>query len=172
MKNSASQSKNSSETDRTSETPVSSRINSKRSYKNRSGYKFYVKEKVQKENELSSPKAVYNEMKDIAMADQESLWVVYVNTKNKILGKDMVALGGVDSATVDMKILFRRILLNNAVSFFLVHNHPSNSIQPSEADKRLTENVKQASEMLQLRFLDHIIVAENDYYSFSNNGLL
>lgn len=147
-------------------------FNFNNTYEQVSVQKFYIKEKVKSSNQLSSPEAVYNEMKELAFADQESLWVIYVNAKNMILGKDMVSLGGIDSAHVDMRILFRRILLNNAVSFFLVHNHPSNSTTPSEADKRLTENVKQASEMLQLRFLDHIIVAENDYYSFSNNGLL
>ena len=142
------------------------------SYEEISVQKFYIKEKVKSSNQLSSPNAVYNEMKELAFADQESLWVIYVNSKNMILGKDMISLGGIDSAHVDMRILFRRILLNNAVSFFIAHNHPSNSIQPSEADKRLTENVKEASEMLQLRFLDHIIVAEDDYYSFSKCGLL
>jgi DNA repair protein RadC len=135
-------------------------------------HKFYIKEKVKSSNQLSTPKAVYKEMKELALADQESLWVIYVNTKNMILGKDMVSLGGIDSAGVDMRILFRRILLNNATSFFIVHNHPSNEIEPSKADIKLTEKIKQSAELLQLRFLDHIIVAENSYYSFSNKGLL
>ena len=111
-------------------------------------------------------------MKELALADQESLWVIYVNTKNMILGKDMVSLGGIDSASVDMRILFRRILLNNATSFFIVHNHPSNAIEPSNADKKLTESIKKASELLQLRLLDHIIVAEESYFSFNTKGLL
>ena len=141
-------------------------------YEQVSVQKFYIKEKVKSSNQLSSPEAVYNEMKELALADQESLWVIYVNTKNMILGKDMVSLGGIDSASVDMRILFRRILLNNATSFFIVHNHPSNSIEPSNADKKLTDTIKEASELLQLRLLDHIIVAENKYYSFNSKGLL
>jgi len=135
-------------------------------------HKFYIKEKVKSFNQLSSPDAVYNEMKDLALSDQESLWVIYVNTQNMILGKDMVSLGGVNSAGVDMKILFRRILLNNAVSFFIVHNHPSGEVKPSKQDIELTQNVKQASKLLNLKLLDHIIVGENDYYSFSSNKLL
>ena len=142
------------------------------SYNQVSVQKFYVKEKVKSSNQLSSPDAVYNEMKELALADQESLWVIYVNTKNMILGKDMVSLGGIDSASVDMRILFRRILLNNATSFFIVHNHPSNSIEPSSSDKNLTKTIKEASELLQLRLLDHIIVAEDEYYSFNSKGLL
>jgi len=141
-------------------------------YEKISVQKFYIKEKVKSSNQLSSPKAVYNEMKELALADQESLWVIYVNTKNMILGKDMVSLGGIDSASVDMRILFRRILLNNATSFFIVHNHPSNAIEPSNADIKLTESIKKASELLQLRLLDHIIVAEESYFSFNTKGLL
>jgi DNA repair protein RadC len=147
-------------------------LNLNNSYEQVSVQKFYIKEKVKSSNQLSSPEAVYNEMKELAFADQESLWVIYVNANNMILGKDMVSLGGIDSAHVDMRILFRRILLNNAVSFFIVHNHPSNSVQPSEADKKLTNAIKEASEMLQLRFLDHIIITEDNYYSFTNHGLI
>ena len=135
-------------------------------------HKFYIKEKVKSFNQLSSPEVVYNEMKELALSDQESLWIIYVNTKNMILGKDMVSLGGIDYSHVDMKILFRRVLMNNATSFFIVHNHPSGEVEPSKHDIELTENVKQASKLLSLKLLDHIIVGENDYYSFSSNKLL
>ncbi len=94
--------------------PVQDSFEFNNNYGQVSVQKFYVKEKVKSSNQLSSPEAVYNEMKELALADQESLWVIYVNTKNMILGKDMVSLGGIDSASVDMRILFRRILLNNA----------------------------------------------------------
>jgi DNA repair protein RadC len=152
--------------------PVQNTFEFNNSYEQVSVQKFYIKEKIKSSNQLSTPEAVYNEMKELALADQESLWVIYVNTKNMILGKDMVSLGGIDSAGVDMRILFRRILLNNATSFFIVHNHPSNEIEPSKADIKLTEKVKQSAELLQIRLLDHIIVAENSYYSFSSKGLL
>ena len=152
--------------------PVQDTFEFNNSYGQVSVQKFYIKEKVKSSNQLSSPEAVYNEMKELALADQESLWVIYVNTKNMILGKDMVSLGGIDSASVDMRILFRRILLNNATSFFIVHNHPSNAIEPSNADIKLTESIKKASELLQLRLLDHIIVAEESYFSFNTKGLL
>ena len=128
--------------------PVQDTFELNNSYGQVSVQKFYIKEKVKSSNQLSSPEAVYNEMKELA--DQKSLWVIYVNTKNMILGKDMVSLGGIDSASVDMRILFRRILLNNATSFFIVHNHPSNSVEPSNADKKLTESIKEASELLNL----------------------
>ena len=92
--------------------PVQDAFDFNNSYNQVSVQKFYIKEKIKSSNQLSTPEAVYNEMKELALADQESLWVIYVNTKNMILGKDMVSLGGIDSASVDMRILFRRILLN------------------------------------------------------------
>ena len=152
--------------------PVQDSFEFNNNYGQVSVQKFYVKEKVKSSNQLSSPEAVYNEMKELALADQESLWVIYVNTKNMILGKDMVSLGGIDSAGVDMKILFRRILQNNAVLFCIVHNHPSGEVKPSKQDIELTENVKNASKLLNLKLLDHIIIGENDYYSFSSSNLL
>ena len=134
-------------------------------------YKFYIKEKVNGKA-LSSAEAVFEELKELANADQESLWVVYVNTKNEMIGKDMVSLGGIDYASVDIRILFRRILLNNAPAFLIVHNHPGNSPEPSREDKDLTNHIKEASKLLQLRLLDHVIIASKGYYSFQSNGNL
>jgi len=135
-------------------------------------HKFYIKEEVKSFNQLSSPEAVYYEMKELKKSDQESLWVIYVNSQNMILGKDMVSLGGINSAGVDKKILFRRLLQNNAVSFFLVHNHPSGQTEPSDSDVRLTEEVMKGAILLQLRLLDHIIIGDRGYYSFNQNNIL
>ena len=134
-------------------------------------YKFYIKEEA-KGNQLSTSQAVFEELKDLGKADQESLWVIYVNTKNKIIGKDLVSLGGIDTASVDMRILFRRILLNNAPAFFIVHNHPSGDTTPSRGDLEITASIKKSSEMLQLRLLDHLIIGADQYYSFDSNGHL
>ena len=121
---------------------------------------------------MSSADAVYEELKDLANADQESFWVIYVNIKNKVIGKDIVALGGVDQVPIDMKILFRRILLNNATAFFIVHNHPSGDTTPSRGDLEITANIKKTSEMLQLNLLDHLIIGSQGYYSFHAIGNL
>ena len=135
-------------------------------------HKFYIKEAVKNFNQLSSPELVYDEMKELKQSDQESLWVIYVNTKNMFLGKDMISLGGVNSASVDMKILFRRVLLNNAVSFFLIHNHPSGEVDPSIHDINLTEEIKKGAKLLQLKLLDHIIIGNRGYYSFNQKNIL
>ncbi len=84
------------------------------------GKVFYVKEYAVSNAKLSSPEVVYNEMKEIEKADQESLWVIGVNVKNMIVSKDLVSLGGVSSTSVDPKIVFRRLIMHNASSFFMV----------------------------------------------------
>ena len=83
-------------------------------------HKFFIKETMKSFNQLSSAEAVYDEMKELKKSDQESLWIIYVDSQNMILGKDMVSHGGIDSAAVDKRILFRRVLQNNAASFFLI----------------------------------------------------
>jgi DNA repair protein RadC len=135
-------------------------------------FKFYIKEKVKSYNQICTPDAVYEEMKELSQADQESLWVLYLNTKNMIIGKDIVALGGISSASVDIKILFRRILLNNAPAFIIVHNHPSGEVEPSKNDINLTNTIKDASKIIDIRLLDHIIVSDDKYFSFNSKGLI
>jgi DNA repair protein RadC len=137
-----------------------------------SSHKYYVREKAVSCSEISSAQAVYEEMKEIAEADQESFHVLYVNSKNCIIGKDLLFLGGITSARIDLKILFRRIFLNNCSSFIVCHNHPSGSIKPSREDKMVTESILKASEIIDVRFLDHVIIGDEDYYSFSSNGLI
>jgi len=127
--------------------------------------KFYVKE-MASGNTISGAKDVFYEIKDLVKADQESFWVIYFNAKNKIIGNDCIFLGGINTCTFDMKILFRRILLNNASSFIVFHNHPSGNVNPSQEDIKITELVANASKILALRFLDHIIIGDN-YYSFA-----
>ena len=163
MNYSSSTIKNNHKTDENYQTPASSRIESNK-------YKFYIKEEA-RGNQLSTSQAVFEELKDLEKADQESLWVIYVNTKNKIIGKDLVSLGGIDSASVDLRILFRRILLNNATAFFIAHNHPTGNTEPSPQDMSLTENIKKASKLLGLKLLDHLIIGTG-YYSFNSNGYL
>jgi len=137
---------------------------------NYQGKVFYVKEYATS-SKVSSPDAVYDEMKDIAKADQESLWIIGVNTKNLIISKDLVGLGGMSSAVVDPKILFRRLLLHSAASFILVHNHPSGDCTPSKEDKILTKRLQECGDMLDLKLLDHLIIGDDCSYSFKSEGV-
>ena len=133
--------------------------------------RFYMRENPT-ELKLCTPESVFEELKEIGKADQESLWIVMMNTKNMMIRKEMVILGNMDSAIVDVKIVFRRLLQHGATSFIACHNHPSGVTEPSQDDIRLTSVLKDASKLLDFKFLDHVIIGEKTYFSFREKGLI
>lgn len=102
----------------------------------------------------------------------EEFWVLLLNRGNKILHYKKVSEGGVSGTVVDAKIIFNYALEHLASSMMLCHNHPSGIADPSEADKHLTKNLRTAASILQINLLDHIIIGQNSYFSFADNGLL
>jgi DNA repair protein RadC len=102
---------------------------------------------------------------------QEEFKVLLLNRGNQVLGVYSMSKGGVSGTIVDAKLVFSVALKCNASSIIIAHNHPSGSLTPSEADKRLTQKLKKASQYLDIVLLDHIIVTKEDFYSFSDNGL-
>jgi DNA repair protein RadC len=102
---------------------------------------------------------------------QEEFKVLLLNRGNQVLGVYSMSKGGVSGTIVDAKLVFSVALKCNASSIIIAHNHPSGSLTPSEADKRLTQKLKKASQYLDVVLLDHIIVTKEDFYSFSDNGL-
>ena len=107
------------------------------------------------------------------IAIQESFKVLLLNNSNKIKGVYQLSTGSITGTLVDIRILFAVILKSLTVGVILSHCHPSGKLMPSEADKQLTEKIKNAAAFFDVKVLDHIIVVPNgDYYSFSDNGLL
>ena len=102
----------------------------------------------------------------------EEFWVLFLNHSNKVIDKLKVSQGGVTSTVVDVRIILKKALTCNATGMILCHNHPSGSIRPSFADKKLTEKLKEAASIMDIRLLDHIIVTQHDYFSFADNALL
>lgn len=135
-------------------------------------YKFYISTEAISNDELGSGDRIFEKFKDLDKADQESCWVIYSDAQNRMTGQDLVFLGGKGSVQIDIGILFRRILLNGAPSFSLVHNHPGTSASPSDGDKTVTEKIKVAAELLELRFNDHVIIARDSWYSFASQTLI
>lgn len=102
----------------------------------------------------------------------EEFWVLFLNHSNKIIDKIKVSQGGVTATIVDVRIILKKALTCNATGMILCHNHPSGSIRPSLSDKKLTEKLKEAATIMDIRLLDHIIITEQDYFSFADNALL
>jgi len=102
----------------------------------------------------------------------EVFMVLYMNSANKINHSEEVSQGGVTGTIADPKIILKRALEHDATRIILCHNHPSGNPNPSRADRELTLKIKQAAAYLDIIVADHIIVSEDGYYSFSDNGLL
>ncbi|MFC3353738.1 JAB domain-containing protein [Sphingobacterium zeae] len=102
----------------------------------------------------------------------ETFKVIFLNAQIKILGVMDIGLGGTDSTPVDVRRIFSTALLCNSVNIILSHNHPSGNLQPSNADRLITSRIIEAGELLNIKVLDHIIITDNGYLSFTDEGFM
>jgi len=103
----------------------------------------------------------------------ESFKVILLNNSNKVKGIYQLSKGGITSTIIDIRLLFAVVLKSLSVAIILTHNHPSGTLKASQADKDITNKIKKAAELLDIRLLDHILIVPNgDYYSFADNGLM
>ncbi len=98
--------------------------------------------------------------------------VAFLNNANHINHYEIISEGGITGTVADPRIILKKALEHNAVNLVLCHNHPSGGLQPSLADEALTQKMKQAAALLDIRVLDHIIVSEAGYFSFADEGML
>lgn len=98
--------------------------------------------------------------------------VLYLAQAGWVKGFEIISTGGITSTTVDLRLIFKRALEEGAVSIIVFHNHPSGSLKPSKADEALTQKIDQAGKIMDIKLLDHVIVCDNGYYSFADQGLL
>lgn len=103
---------------------------------------------------------------------QEEFKIMLLNRRNSVLGIEDISMGGVSGTFVDPKVIFAIALKANASSIVLCHNHPSGNLNTSDADIRLTRQLKQAGQLLELPVYDHLIIAEHGYYSFADDGMM
>ena len=128
-------------------------------------------ERAEDRLQLGTATAIYNylhpKMQDL---DVEEAWIVLMNQNYKLLKAMRISHGGITETAVDLRIIMREALLANATILALSHNHPSGNIMPSGDDDRLTQRVKKACEIMRIHFLDHIIITDGAYYSYSEEG--
>ncbi len=103
----------------------------------------------------------------------EEFYVIFLNTNNRVVSVQSISNGGITSTVVDSRIIFKKALeLSTVTQIIIAHNHPSGNCTPSEADKKLTQKIKEAGQFIDIKLLDHIIVGANQYFSFADEGLL
>lgn len=100
----------------------------------------------------------------------EEFWVMLLNNACKLMDARRVATGGITEVVADVRLVLREALLGRATSIVLCHNHPSGSIRPSRHDDLLTDRLRQACEVMNIRLLDHVIVTDGRFYSYADEG--
>ena len=102
----------------------------------------------------------------------EEFWVISLNQSAKLIKKVRISVGGITQTSADIRLIMRVLIDTRATQFAAVHNHPSGNIRPSNEDKRLTEQLKKAAGLLNIRMIDHVIITNGGYYSFGDEGLI
>ena len=103
---------------------------------------------------------------------REAMLVLLLNNSNRTLGYSIASIGGLTGTLVDVRLVLRDALLTQATGLILIHNHPSGTLKPSQSDINITNKVKKAAELMDIKVLDHLILTEDSYYSFADEGMI
>lgn len=130
-----------------------------------------AREKAEERADLGSATAIYNYMHPLMQdLDVEEFHVLLMNQRFKLIKAIRVSHGGITETAVDVRVIMKEAILNNATVMVACHNHPSGNNRPSKEDDRLTERMKKACELLRVYFLDHVIITDGAYYSYREEG--
>lgn len=137
-----------------------------------------IKLNPKQEISIGSSEDIYTVMQRILMREnridrnREHFWTISLDTAQKILNIELVSMGSVKSTLAEPMEVFSIPLQKRAVKLILVHNHPSGTLKPSDADKDLTDHLIQVGRIMQVPVIEHLIITEKSYYSFADSGLL
>ena len=130
-------------------------------------------EQLEEKPVVKSSRTVFQLMQPIiGDLSHEEFWVLYLNNSNKIMLKKQLSKGGITGTMVDIRLVFKTAIELTAVGIIVCHNHPSAQLTPSGADILLTERIIEAGKTLDIKLLDHVIITQNEYFSFADNTLL
>jgi DNA repair protein RadC len=133
----------------------------------------YRPAEVTEDLQIRSSRQAYQMFKDIIgneVHERELFLVAYLNRAHKVLWTEIVHIGGITGTLYDIRLIVKKALVGNCTAMIIAHNHPSGANHPSENDRRTTKKLKEGCDFLDINLLDHIIVCEDSYYSFADNG--
>lgn len=130
---------------------------------------YEVKEKARITSSSDAYHILYPRVGDLA---HEEFHVMCLNRSNKVLAIHTISQGGLTGTIADPRIIFNKALIDGATALILCHNHPSGSLQPSNADIDLTKKMRDIGKLMEIQILDHVIIGGSSYYSFADEGLL
>jgi len=128
---------------------------------------------LQEKIRISGSQDVYSLFQPlIADLSHEEFWVLILNRSNRVIGNIRISQGGISGTVIDVRLILKNALDRLASSLVLCHNHPSGNLKPSDADIKITTKISDASRTMDIQLLDHIIIADNSYFSFSDEGMI
>ena len=134
----------------------------------------YNREKIGDRPKIRSSKDIFSDMKDIAGKEEtENIWILILNRANAVIERRQVSRGGTSATVFDLKTILRQVITTPGVeAIIMVHNHPSGNLRPSPQDDSITRSIKEGCQYLGLTFMDHVIVAQDGYYSYFEENRL
>jgi DNA repair protein RadC len=130
-------------------------------------------EEVLQKKRISSSKDVFEVLQaDLADSQYEEFWLLLLNRANRIVRKVKISDGGISGTVADPKRIFREALDSMCSGIILCHNHPSGNIKPSAADRELTKKIVQGAKYFDINILDHVIIGDEQFYSFADEGIM
>ena len=103
---------------------------------------------------------------------REAMVVLYLNNSNRTLGYSIASIGGLTGTLVDVRFILRDALLTQATGLILVHNHTSGTLKASQSDINITNKIKKATDQMDIKLLDHLVLTEDSYFSFADDGII
>ena len=140
------------------------------------GFKMYIK--CNSNVKVHNPEAVAEVFKEVLKNEDETdqykehFWAMGLNTKNRVLYLELVSLGSLTESVVHPREVFKSAIIKNACSLIFCHNHPSGESEPSGNDITVTQVLKKGGEILRIKILDHIIIGNDNIFSFNSEGKL
>lgn len=130
-------------------------------------------QEIPEKPQISSSKDAYQILK-LHLADlrTEEFWAIFLNQSNKVIHIAQLTQGGINQSIVDIRIVFKTALDHFATGIIISHNHPSGNLKPSAEDIQITKKIKEAGNLMSIQLLDHLIITQNSYLSFADEGLL
>ena len=102
----------------------------------------------------------------------EEFWILLMNRSNRCVKKQKISQGGISGTVIDIRLILKYAVELLASSMIICHNHPSGNLQPSEADNKITKKIMESAKIMDIQLLDHLIIADNTYFSYADNGLM
>jgi len=130
-------------------------------------------QEVIERQQISSSKDAFDILQPhLSDLSTEEFWAIFLNHQNKILYKTCLFRGGIASSVADVRVVFKTALEHFSTQIIVAHNHPAGSLKPSKEDINITQKIKEAGKLLDIELLDHLILTQNNFFSFKDEGLL